>query len=234
LSSHRRLAAAACGWLLTLAVCQPALADTEEEFWPEIDAFVRLDDTKRLFFMASWTRNAEHPEVDGHLGAHLDVTLEPFVRRTLRETDWAREKYLWMRVGYHIGGTVGGGTDQSFEHRGLLEVNIRVPLPAAFWLTNRPGVEVRDVDGDVSGRVKYQLGVEREVTVRGVTMVPYVQAEVFYDTRFGAWNRQKYQAGVEVVLGPHWRIEPYYARQEDSRSSPEHVNALGLTLKLFY
>ena len=44
-------------------------------------------------------------------------------------------------------------------------MNVRVPLPAAFWLTNRPGAEVRDVDGDVSGRVKYQLGIEREVTV---------------------------------------------------------------------
>ena len=110
----------------------------------------------------------------------------------------------------------------------------RVPLPAAFWLVNRGGVEVRDVDGDVSARFKYRLGVEREVRLGGVTMVPYAQAEVSYDTRFGAWNRQKYQAGAEIVLDARWRIEPYYARQEDSRSSPEHVNAVGLVLKFFY
>ena len=109
-----------------------------------------------------------------------------------------------------------------------------MPLPAAFWLVNRGGVEVRDVDGDVSARVKYRLGVEREVTLWGVTMVPYAQAEVIYDTRFGVWNRQKYQAGVEVVLDARWRIEPYYARQDDSRSSPAHVNAVGLVLKLFF
>jgi hypothetical protein len=47
----------------------------------------------------------------------------------------------------------------------------------------------------------------------------YAQAEVFYDTRFGAWNRQLYQAGVELGITKHWRIEPYYAREEDQRSS---------------
>ena len=231
---RRRAAASAGAWLLTLAAYHPALAgDTAEEFWPELNAFVNLDDTTRLFFLASWTRNSETPEVDGQLGAHLDVTLRPLIRRSLRDADWARERYLFVRVGYVLGGTLGAGPDQSFEHRGLLEATGRVPLPAAFWLVNRAGVEVRDVDGDVSARFKYRLGVEREVRLWGVTMVPYAQAEVYYDTRFGAWNRQKYQAGAEIVLDARWRIEPYYARQEDSRSSPEHVNAVGLVLKYF-
>ena len=41
--SSRRLFAAACAGLLTLAVCYPALGgDTAEEFWPELNAFVKL------------------------------------------------------------------------------------------------------------------------------------------------------------------------------------------------
>jgi hypothetical protein len=67
--------------------------------------------------------------------------------------------------------------------------------------------------------------------VGGVTLVPYAQAEVFYDTRFGAWNRQLYQAGVELEITKHWRIEPYYAREEDQRSSTAHVDRVGLVLK---
>jgi Protein of unknown function (DUF2490) len=220
---------------MILAVCHPAIGgETEEQFWPEVNAFVRLDDTTRLFFLASWTRSAESPDVDGLLGAHLDVTIEPLIRRSLRDADWARERYLWVRVGYNLAGTLGAGPDQALEHRGLLEATARVPLPGAFWLVSRARGEVRDIDGDVSARFRYRLGVEREVTVWTLTMVPYAQAEVFYDTRFDAWSRQLYQVGVEVVLDAHWRIEPYYARQDDSRSSPEHVNAFGLALKLFY
>ena len=48
----------------------------------------------------------------------------------------------------------------------------------------------------------------------------------FSDTRFDAWNRQLYQAGVEIEITKHWRIEPYYARQEDQRS--------GLVLKTYW
>jgi hypothetical protein len=51
--------------------------------------------------------------------------------------------------------------------------------------------------------------------------------------RFGAWNRQLYQAGVEIETIKHWRIEPYYARQEDQRSSTAHVDRVGLVLKTY-
>jgi hypothetical protein len=90
------------------------------------------------------------------------------------------------------------------------------------------------VNGEFSTRFRYQLGIEREITLGGVTLVPYAQAEVLYDTRFGAWNRQIYQAGVEIELTSHLRIEPYYARQEDQRSSTAHLNRAGFVLKLYW
>jgi len=65
-------------------------------------------------------------------------------------------------------------------------------------------------------------------------MVPYVQAETFYDTRFDTFNRQLYQAGVEIELNKHWRIEPYIARQNDSRSASGNVNRFGLVLKSYF
>ena len=64
-------------------------------------------------------------------------------------------------------------------------------------------------------------------------MVPYAQAEAFYDTRFDTWNRALFQFGAEVELTKQWRLEPYYARQNDSRSSPASVNRVGLVLKYF-
>jgi hypothetical protein len=60
--------------------------------------------------------------------------------------------------------------------------------------------------------------------VRSLTLVPYAQAEVFYDTRFGAWNRRLYQGGVEIELTKHLRVEPYYARQEDQRALPRRTS----------
>jgi len=64
--------------------------------------------------------------------------------------------------------------------------------------------------------------------------VPYAQAEVFYDTRYDIWNRQLYQLGAEIELSKHWRVEPYLARQNDSRSSSGNVDRMGLVLKYYH
>jgi hypothetical protein len=168
------------------------------------------------------------------LGAHLDITFAPILRPRLRHADWERDRYLWLRIGYRLLGDLDHRESGFIEHRGVIQVTARVPLPWEVWLVNRGGVDLRDMNGEFSTRFRYQLGIEREITVGGVTLVPYAQAEVLYDTRFGAWNRQIYQAGVEIELTSHVRIEPYYARQEDQRSSTAHLNRAGLVLKLYW
>jgi len=39
--------------------------------------------------------------------------------------------------------------------------------------------------------------------------------------------------GAEIAIDDRWRIEPYFARRNDQRSEPAHVNAIGLALKYF-
>jgi hypothetical protein len=69
--------------------------------------------------------------------------------------------------------------------------------------------------------------------VLGKTIIPYARVEFFYDTRFDALSRQTYQAGVEVALSERFRIESYYAFQNDTRTSPAHLDRLGLVLKYY-
>jgi hypothetical protein len=75
------------------------------------------------------------------------------------------------------------------------------------------------------------MGFELPFSLRGRTMMTYAHAETSYDSRFDIWNRQRYQAGIEIEIKQHWRIEPYLVHQDDSRSASAQVNAFGLTLK---
>jgi len=228
-----RARALALAALLLLAGATAAQAgDTQTEFAPELDAYLTLSDRTRLFLLGSLTQGLTDSSTGGDVGAHLDITLAPIFRRELREADWERERYLWLRIGYQ---RVWNLDDREVtENRGVVQLTGRVPLPWELWLVNRAAVDLRGLADGFSARFRYRLGLEREFTVGGVSIVPYARAEVFYDTRFGAWNRQLYQAGVEVKLTSHWRIEPYYARQEDQRSSPAHVNRIGLILKTYW
>ena len=59
-------------------------------------------------------------------------------------------------------------------------------------------------------------------------------AEFFYDSRYDAWNRQRYFVGIEWPLVRRSILDTYYCRQNDSRSSIAHVDAFGLALNLFF
>ncbi len=226
--------------VLLLATSRPSFADTRNEFWPELDAYVKLNRRVRLFLMAAFTR-AEEPEEtsgggiyrDAQLGAHLDLSLKPIFRRQLRESEWEQQRYLWLRIGYRYGTSIGSVASPYREHRGITELTARWPLPRDFSVANRVRIDFRSVDDRYSTRFRDRVALEREMVVRGVHVVPSISAEVYYDTRFGTVNRQRYRTGVELTLSEHWRIEPAFIRQEDQRSDPAHVNGFGLILKYY-
>ena len=43
-----------------------------------------------------------------------------------------------------------------------------------------------------------------------------------------------YQPGVEITIDPHFRLEVYFARQDDRLPQQESVNAFGLVAKWYY
>ena len=56
-------------------------------------------------------------------------------------------------------------------------------------------------------------------------MTPYVYGELFYDTRYDEWNRNRYAIGVRF-LAPAFRSRG--GHQNNSRATPPHLNALGV------
>ena len=223
---------------LTLCAAVIGAGDTRTQVWPEAQAFVKLGPRVRLHLLAdvwyapaSWTPDGTASESEAETGAHLDVTLKPIARPKLRTRHWERERYLWARVGYDYIWTPGDPAEPSHENRGIVEVTGRVPMPGKLWVVNRARVDLRDKNGKYSTRYRGRLMLERETPILGLETVPYVSAEVLYDTRYDAWSEERYQAGLEMVLGARWRLEPYYLRQKDTRSQPEHTTAFGLVLK---
>jgi hypothetical protein len=99
---------------------------------------------------------------------------------------------------------------------------------------NRARVDLRDVGSDLSARLRPRVGLERAFMVWHHSMVPYLQVEAFYDTRFGDWSRERYQAGLEIQLTRQWRLEPYFRWQETRHPSRSHENGVGLVLKYFH
>jgi hypothetical protein len=227
------------------AACQilggAASAGTQDELWPEADAFFKLDGRFRLYAHAkltyspaSWTADGTSSFQEVEAASGLDITIKPILRHGLKKPVWERERYLFARLAYEYVSTLGDVASPSHENRGIVEVTGRIVLPGSVWLVNRARADLRDKNGTYSTRYRFRFKAERETPLFGTVTMPYVDAEFLYDTHHDAWSQQRYEAGIEIVLDDHWRLEPHYLRQNDQRSQPARVNAFGLILKHYH
>lgn len=223
-------------WILALVavldVCVYAqTSDTPTELWPEVDVYVPLAEKVRLYFLFAITRAEETKEnTEGQFGAHVDYTVN---------------KRLVLRAGYRYVFSLTA-TDPFREHRPIAEQTFREHLPLKILLSDRNREEFRIVNGDFSFRYRNRLMLEREFLISGRSITPYGAVEVYHDSRFKVWNRNRLTAGVQIQLKkalPLLRLvtprkqvilDVYYTKQNDSRSQPHHLHAIGTALAIHF
>ena len=213
--------------------CPGQESETKKELWPEIDVYVPLNEKFRLFFLATVTKAREtRDSFEGQLGAHVDYF-------------W--RDHLSFRIGYRYGSSLGDTDDPFREHRIVTEQSFRKKTKWSIQLTDRNRQDWRWVNGDFSFRYRNRITAEKEFRVWGRPVTPYGSAEVFYDSRFSTFNRYRFATGVQYTLKKHGSGEPlllllrkqrvldiYYLRQEDTRSQPKHVNAIGISFAIHF
>jgi hypothetical protein len=225
--------------LLTLvlagsACSAQAIAADRSEFWPELSAYVKLTPRTRLYLDASYARGRESDERSLDLSGAIDVSLEPLLREELRTQDWQRSRFLWTRLGYTRVFKESDGSTSVAEDRLVAALYVKGELPAQVWIEGRLRADLRWIGGDYSSRERFRLEINREFTVQEHAVVPYMQVEGFYDTRYDGLSRMLYQPGVEITFDPHFRLELYFARQDERLPTRESLNAFGLVAKWYY
>jgi hypothetical protein len=139
-----------------------------------------------------------------------------------------------LRTGYRYRTSLTPGQSAS-ENRGIIELTSRHLLPWQLVVSDRNRGEFRFIKGQAfSTRYRNRLQLERDIKHGSFVCTPYVYDEIFYDTRYDQWTPNRYAFGIELPVGPHVVLEPYYLRQDGNRSNPPHVNALGFKLNLYF
>lgn len=233
-ASRTRIAllAVLCVWQ---ALAGRAVAADSTEFWPELNAFIRLSPRTRLHLVAAYAEGKESDTTSLDLAAYLDISLKPIARKGLWTEDWQRSRYVWARIGYAriFKATTETGPDVA-EDRGIVSLYGKAPLPAAIWLEARAREDLRWIGDDYSERYRFRLEATREFTVHQRPVVPYLNYEWFYDTRYDGWARTLWMAGVEVTTNEHFRFEVYLSGQHDRLPEEESLAALGVVAKWYY
>ena len=116
----------------------------------------------------------------------------------------------------------------------MLDYNYRWKIGAAGLLIDRTRVDLRNVEGSTSQRLRNRLQYEYEMQLGERSIVPYTNLELWYDTRYDGLSRYKIELGATFVFSPMADLTPYFARQTDIQPQRTNINALGLTLAFHF
>ena len=212
-----------------------AASNTAFQSWPELDTYIRLNSTMRLFLLSSFRDHQTGDSWHGDFGAHLDIALKPIFRRELRKEDDAfNNKLLSCQSGFRYISSLANGSPY-LEHRWIVECTPKYLLPGSIIASDRSRGELRLIKGQAfSQRYRNKLQLERDFGNGHFVCTPYINGEVLYDTRYDAWTQNRYSVGVEIPAGAHLVLETYVLRKNQSRTTPSHVNVFGLRLRFYF
>lgn len=188
------------------------------ELWPELDVYWQPARHQRSFLELSDKTEREGPTHQATIGLYQDYTNLPL---------------FYLRGGYRFTFSV---RDASYrESRIVTEGTVTAYSTRLVRLLNRTRLEFRIVNGEYSYRIRDRVQFQRmSQASKGLRLSPYGTFEPYYDSRYNTIARIAGRIGTEARLGGPVGIDLYIARQNNTRSDPRYVNALGITTKLSY
>ena len=214
--------------------------ETTREFWPEIDTWLRLSNRWRLSLFLPLSTNLETKYREGNVIFQVDYAFGKtnflFFRRLFDENRTGLLKPFLVRGGYLTARSLGDNGDAYNEKMLFSEFHFRVPLKGRLLMSHRLRTDFRWIgdDHEFSARIRYRLMVEKEIDIKKVSLVPYVNAEPYYDTRYSTVNRVRLIGGATVSWSTRVALEGNITYQHDSRSSVTNLYALNIILHLFF
>lgn len=221
------------------AVAQEA-STSSVELWPEMDVWWRLTPAWRLSMFLPISKNVETDYREGSLILQADYgwgRSKKRIKTRLFDDDRAREMQVFLaRVGYLTGQSLDDEGAAYQEDMVFGELHLRNPLRGRFLISHRLRTDFRwlNADSEFSTRVRYRLMVEKEYLTGRTSIVPYVNVEPYYDSRYKTVNRVRLIGGATVSWTQRLALECNFTYQYDTRASVTNVYALNMILHVFF
>ena len=207
-----------------------AAQSSSNQFWPEIEGYYSFDPKVRLGVMAS--RSTDGVSYDSiEVGSTLNFFAKRFVQPRLTTTNEAKNHLLVFGAGYRYLAAI----NQAPENRIELDVTPQIPLPFGFQAGDRSRIDLRFIEG--SGffwRYRNCISLQRTLTFHHFVFSPYAQGEFFYSSSASSWNKTTAQFGADVPVRKYLVLELYYEHDNNVGSTPNQVNALGMTAYIYF
>jgi hypothetical protein len=225
-------------WFLAPALfflaCLPARAQSSTvEFFPEIDANIKLNAYVGIVFQVKETREGGDP-TQVELGPSFVFHLQPLVKLhdvTVFDLDDSKSRPLVLSVGYRY----VPSPDKATVNRLEPVITLHFPITGKILVSDRNRADLDWSDGSFTWRYRNRLTLERRIAIHSYHPAPYVSAEAFYESKYSKWSTTALYAGCLFPLGKHVELDPYYEHENNTGPSPnQQINAGGIVLNLYF
>jgi hypothetical protein len=193
----------------------------------------------RVSIFVPLSENLDTHYREGNLIPQVDYAWgrkKPFTR--LFDEDRARSMHAWMLRGGYLGGKSLDDQGEAYtEYTAFGELHLRLPLKGGLLVSHRLRSDLRWLGKDsheFSNRWRYRLMLEKEFETGRASIVPFVNVEPYYDSRYDTVNRVRLIAGSSVAWSRRTALEVNSTYQHDSQSSTQEILALNVILHLFF
>ncbi len=210
------------------------------EFWPETDIWYRLNPKWRLSAFIPVTKYNESKYRDLNIYLQADYAwgkTKHFLHMGLVDGIRAQQIKAWMvRGGFMEGWSLGENSGEYTEDMLFAEIHRRTPLKHGILISSRIRTDFRWVGQDptFSYRFRARVMIEKEYKAGQGTIVPYVNAEPYWDSRYSAFNRVRITGGAMLAWGPRFAYEGNLTYQYDDHYNTTNLFALNIILHVFF
>jgi hypothetical protein len=217
---------------LACFACLPVRAQ-DTQFIPEVDAYLKLNSVVRTYFQAKDDREGGD-STQLAIGPSIEFYLKPLIRLkhvTTFDLDDSKSRALVVEVGYRYIDEPNAPT----ENRMVLAVTSNFPLKAGFHMSDRNRADLDWKNGTFTWRYRNKLTLERTFAIHSYHLIPYVAAELFYESQYSKISTTSIYAGSLFPVGKHVEFNPYYEHDNNTNKHPnKQVNSAGLAVYFFF
>ncbi len=210
------------------------------EFWPETDLWYTINPSWRFSTFIPITKYYESKDRDLNIYLQADYRWGHTKRRTfvrMVDENKMQEIKSWMlRGGFMEGWSLGDASGNYTEDMLFAEIHKRFSLRGGILLSHRLRTDLRWVGQDpiFSYRFRYRIMIEKEFTAGQSSIIPYLNAEPYWDSRYNEINRFRLIGGTTFSRGKRLACEGNLTYQHDPYYDTPNVYALNIILHIFF
>jgi hypothetical protein len=214
--------------------------ESSTELWPEIDAWFRLSPDWRFSVYLPLSRNFETNYREGNLVLQADYVWgkanSMHLTRLYDENRTQKVKPYMVRGGYLAARSLDDKGEAYSEEMVYGEFHLRNPFQYDIMISHRFRAESRWIgdESEHSMRFRYRFMIEKEWSIKKLSIVPYVNVEPYFDTRYSQINRIRAIGGATWSWHPAFALETNFTYQYDSKSSVTNLYAINIIAHLFF